>query len=241
MIDNTREKITMRKRIIKNIIETMADGPIHYILRNGGKQTFKPWLGDLFSFSYDYFMEKKIFPGKFGGDIHIHIQTLKQILENIHGTRVLELGAGTGSAARFLPNDNEYVGIDTSRALLKRAAIKFYTAGFEHADFYLASADDLPFEQKVFSVCLCILSLNFFPDIQKVLQEIKRVLVPGGAWICCVPIPERKPNKSPIKGRLYTQKELEGICAENDFKIEPFPYKNGALFYFRAVLRKYQT
>lgn len=101
----------------------------------------------------------------------------------IHGRSVLELGTGSGSAVHFLSSDNQYTGTDISSGLLKQAAKQFIKAGFPNPEFYVVSADDLPFERSTFDVCLCILSLNFIGNIEKVFEEISRVLLPNGLFV----------------------------------------------------------
>ena len=165
-----------------------------------------------------------------------HYEILSQELNGIHGKRILELATGSGSAVNFLPNDNQYTGTDISPGLLRRAVKTFRAAGFKEAEFYVASADDLPFDNDMFSICLCILSLNFFNDVEKAVQEIKRVLIPDALFICSVPVPERNRLQSTIRGTLYSEEELERICQEQGFGLESFPGENGALLYFRAIL-----
>ena len=74
-----------------------------------------------------------------------------------------------------------------------------------------------------------------FNDIKTVLQEIKRVLEPGGIFVCCVPVPERNRLQSTIRGTLYSEEELAGICKEHGFGFESIPHENGALLYFKAL------
>jgi ubiquinone/menaquinone biosynthesis C-methylase UbiE len=114
---------------------------------------------------------------------------------------------------------------------------RFKTAGFKGAEFYVTSADDLPFSDRTFSICLCILSMNFFNDIKRVFQEINRVLVPSGVFICCVPVPERNRLQSTIRGKLYSELELAEICKEHGFELDSIPLENGALLYFKALLK----
>lgn len=181
-------------------------------------------------------MRSSIFPKKFDGDINKHCEILRQELKDIHGKHVLELA--TGSAVSFLPNDNKYTGTDISPGLLRKAVKRFSDAGFKDTEFYVVSPDDLPLDDNIFSICFCILSLNFFNDVKKVFQEIKRVLVPGGVFICSVPVPERNSLKSTIIGTLYSEEELEKICQENGFNFESIQAENGALLYFRAILQQ---
>ena len=101
--------------MLKNGIKVVNKKGLNYIVEDGGKLLqFKPWLGDSFSFLYDFIMKSSIFPKKFGGDMSKHYEILSQELKGVHGKRVLELATGSGSAAHFLPNDNQYTGTDIS-------------------------------------------------------------------------------------------------------------------------------
>ncbi len=225
--------------MLKSGIRVIKKKNLCYIAENENSvKQIKPWLGDAFSFLYDFIMKNSIFPKKFGGDIRKHYEILSQELKNIHGKRILELATGSGSAVNFLPNDNQYTGTDISPGLLRKAVKSFRSAGFKEAEFYVTSADDLPFDDNIFSICLCILSLNFFNDIEKTFQEIKRVLVPDALFICSVPVPERNRLQSTIRGTLYSEEELGRICREQGFRLESFPNENGALLYFRAILQQ---
>jgi len=221
---------------IKPDIRIIKRGDLCFLADNENRLIrFTPWLGDSFSFLYDTIMSRSVFPGKFGGDIQKHHDTLAQALSDIQGMRVLELGTGSGSAVHFLNNDNRYTGVDVSPGLLKQAAKRFIRAGFKNPEFYVVNADDLPFESGCFDVCLCILSLNFIGNVEKVFQEIHRVLLPNGQFVCSVPVPERNRLQSRIRGNLYSESELEDICRRHGFQFKPISCDNGALFYFRAI------
>jgi SAM-dependent methyltransferase len=224
--------------MLRHGIEVINKNGLHYIVGEGDKPLkFKPWLGDSFSFLYDFFMKNSIFPKKFSGDINKHYGILSDELKDFHKKRFLELATGTGSAVNFLPNDNLYIGSDISPGLLRKAVINFKNAGFKNAEFYVASADSLPFNNSLFDVILCILSLNFFNDINNVFQEVKRVAAPAAVFICSVPVPERIKIQSTIRGTLYSEEELEKMCRENGFVYEAIPSENGALLYFRAIMQ----
>jgi SAM-dependent methyltransferase len=224
--------------MLKNGIKVINKKELHYIVEDGDRLLkFKPWLGDAFSFLYDFIMKNSIFPKKFGGDINQHYKILSDELKGVHKRRVLELATGSGSAVNFMPNDNLYTGSDISPGLLRKAVKNFRNAGFKNAEFYVTSADDLPFDDNFFDIALCILSLNFFNDVKKVFQEIKRVLVSNAIFICSVPVPERNTLQSTIRGTLYSEEELKKICQENGYSFESIPVENGALLYFRATIQ----
>ena len=221
---------------LKQDIQVINKKGLYYAVGSGNRLIrFRPWLGDSFSFLYDFIMSRSVFPKKFGGDIQKHYEILVQELADTHGRQVLELATGSGSAVHFLNSDNQYTGTDISPGLLKQAAKRFRKAGFPKPEFYVVSADDLPFESSSFDLCLCILALNFFKNVGMVFQEVGRVLVPGGVLVCSVPVPERSRLQSTISGTLYSEAELENICQEYGFKFERISCENGALLYFKAI------
>jgi ubiquinone/menaquinone biosynthesis C-methylase UbiE len=221
---------------LKSGVQTVSKGRLTYLEGSNHRPLlFKPWLGDSFSFLYDSIMTNSVFPRKFGGDIQEHYRILTRELAGIHGKSILELGTGSGSAVDFLSKDNQYTGTDISAGLLKQAARRFIKAGFTDPEFFVLSADELPFEDCAFDVCLCILSLNFFGNSARVFHEVSRVLVSKGLFVCCVPVPERNRLQSTIRGNLYSETELEAICRKQGFVFSQIPGDNGALLYFKAA------
>jgi hypothetical protein len=76
--------------MIKNKLKITNKKGLHYVVEDGGRLLkFKPWLGDTFSFLYDFIMKSSIFPKKFGGDINKHYEILSNELKSIHKMRVL--------------------------------------------------------------------------------------------------------------------------------------------------------
>lgn len=222
--------------MLKKEVKTVQRNGISYLVKNGKAVRYKPWLGDAFSFLYDNIMEKSIFPKKFKGDLELHYSILRNELQGVHKQRVLELAAGAGSVVNFLPNDNQYTGTDISPGLLSKAAKKMQKSGFEQSEFFVTGVEELPFQDQSFDMILCILALNFFDDLKGVLKEIRRVAVPGATFLCAVPEPERKDEKSEISGSLYTEWQLKNIFTELGFVFCSISAQNGAVFYFKAKI-----
>ena len=224
--------------MIKENIETIKKGNINYITENRKVIRFKPWLSNIFSFLYDLAMVKSVFPKKLEASFGDHIRFLEDKYSGIHGKKVLELAAGSGHLAEILPSDNKYIGVDISEGLLKIADKKFTKAGFEDFNLFLCSANDLPFSDDYFDVCVCNLSLNFFDDVKSVMYEVKRVLKGQGKFLCSVPVPERKKGGNNIRGKLYSENELKNMFEETGFKFSSYEFKNGSLLYFEGEYEK---
>ncbi len=222
--------------MIKDGIVIIKKKGINYLFLDGGQENPQPWIGDFFSSLYDGIMKKSVFPKKFNASMDKHYEFLAHELGGFHKKRVLELATGSGSIANILSNDNSYYGIDISKGLLKIALKKFKKAGFREAEFYLTNAEFLPFIDKVFDLCICNLSLNFFSDLEMVLLEMRRVLKKGGIFFASVPVPERNETGSRIIGNLYSEEELHDLFIKNGFIFTAYKYENGTLLYFRAVL-----
>ena len=220
------------KIMLKNNIELVEKKGIKYQKINGKKKKYKPWIGDIFSPFYDFLMIKSLFPKKFNASFRKNTEILKKEFKDVHNKHILELATGSGNMADILPKDNFYSGIDISENLLRQAEKKF--KHFRNADFYVATAENLPFENNLFDICICNLSLNFFSDLDEVIKEIIRILKPNSIFVCSIPVPEKNKENNKIRGNLFTEEEL--IKKFHNFKFERID-ENGALLYFRAVLK----
>ncbi len=97
------------------------------------------------------------------------------------GARVLDVAAGTGKAAleaaRAVGPSGHVVGVDLSGGMLARARRK---AGDLPVEFGQMDAEALEFADGTFDVVLCGFGVFFPPDIVRGMQEMRRVLRPGG-------------------------------------------------------------
>jgi len=95
----------------------------------------------------------------------------------LEGKRALDLACGTGLSTRGLVARGVRVtGIDVASNMLDVAR----RAGLTGATFYEARAEALPFADGAFALVTCGQAFHWF-DVARVLNEIGRVLVPGGA------------------------------------------------------------
>lgn len=97
------------------------------------------------------------------------------------GDRVLDLGCGTGWASRRIARSvtaGEVVGIDVADEMLRRA--EQASAGIRNARFVWGSAERIPAAENHFTKVLSVESFYYYADQGKALDELRRVLAPGG-------------------------------------------------------------
>ena len=95
---------------------------------------------------------------------------------------VLDLGCGIGSIEERL--DRRIVGLDSSMRMLQEAGRR------SKSIFVRGSSDDMPFPDDSFDMVFSIASLGFLEDYRESIDEVLRVLKPGGRVLFMVLNPE---------------------------------------------------
>jgi ubiquinone/menaquinone biosynthesis C-methylase UbiE len=102
-----------------------------------------------------------------------------------HGDRVLDVGTGPGylalAASNLVGPDGGAVGIDASPEMIERARTRAARQG-SRAEYFVAAAESLPFDDDTFDVAVSRLVFHHLPGDVKTaaLSEVARVLKPGG-------------------------------------------------------------
>jgi len=102
------------------------------------------------------------------------------------GERVLDLGCGSGWATRLLARlvsegpqgFGQVVGVDISDEMIRRA--RTASKDFENIMFVWGSAQQIPWEENFFDKVLSVESFYYYPDQDRVLAELFRVMAPHG-------------------------------------------------------------
>ncbi len=115
-----------------------------------------------------------------------------ELLGNIQGKSILDLGCGEGYPARTMKQMGaaKIVGVDLSQEMVNRAIEqeKKNPLGIEYSQ---GDVRDLKFSSESFDLVTAIFVFNYIniADMKKVMKEALRVLKNGGAFVFSVPHP----------------------------------------------------
>lgn len=141
---------------------------------------------------------------------------------------VLDVATGTGRLPYFLLQEPSFngrvVGLDASGKMLAQAQQKLRPYG-DRAALVRQSAQDLPFAAGGFDGVTCLEALEFLPDAVAALQEMVRVLRPGGALL----VTRRcGPDARFFLDRDRTREEFEALLKDiglTDVIIQPWQHE----------------
>jgi ubiquinone/menaquinone biosynthesis C-methylase UbiE len=131
-----------------------------------------------------------------GEEMEIHHSSIAEqtirVMDIKPGERVLDLGCGTGWATRWLARlaaggprgSGQAVGLDVSGEMVRRA--REQAGDFDNLLFVWGSAQEIPWEEDYFDKVLSIESFYYYPDQDRVLAELFRVLAPRGRFFILI-------------------------------------------------------
>ncbi len=158
-----------------------------------------------------------------GGLHRLWKQLLINRLNPSPGMRLIDVAGGTGDiAGRFLARVGEAPadgGADTGRvticdlnsSMLGVGKARFLDSGIVHgADFICANAESLPLADGVADACTIAFGLRNVTRRGKALGEMRRVLKPGGHFLCLEFSPSVLPSLAPLY-EVYSHKVLPAL------------------------------
>ena len=115
-------------------------------------------------------------------------ETLKQILPDFCGKRVLDLGCGYGWHCRYAIERGaaSVVGIDISKKMLEVARSK---TPYPQVEYRLGAIEDMDFPDESFDVVLSSLALHYVESFDSVARRVCGFLRPGGIFVFSVEHP----------------------------------------------------
>ncbi|HJU20835.1 MAG TPA: class I SAM-dependent methyltransferase [Stellaceae bacterium] len=114
--------------------------------------------------------------------------TLRALLPDLRGRRVLDLGCGFGWFCRWARGQGAacVLGVDISAKMLERAK----AAGSDPAIRYVrADLERLALSAQSFDVVYSALVLHYIADLERLLTDVYRWLMPGGSLVFSVEHP----------------------------------------------------
>ncbi|GAB4232622.1 MAG: hypothetical protein Tsb0034_05440 [Ekhidna sp.] len=121
---------------------------------------------------------------------------------------LLELGCGEGRGVELLaPLATSYTGIDKIKPVIDKLKSRYPNGTFLDAVF-----PPFPFEDNTFDTIVTFQVIEHIRDDQHFLQEIARVLKPGGQALITTPNIKMTLSRNPWHEREYTAEQLERIC-----------------------------
>lgn len=97
------------------------------------------------------------------------------------GSSVLEVGVGTGLALPLYTPEKRVTGIDLSAPMLALARARVAAQGLRNIEALLEmDAQATSFNDGAFDVAVAMFVASVVPDPQMLVQELKRVVKPGG-------------------------------------------------------------
>ena len=103
------------------------------------------------------------------------------------GNRVLDVCTGTGELALLLSRrvgpQGSVIGADFCEAMLARAKQKTVPHA-RNLTYIFSDAKALPFPDNTFDAVTVAFGMRNIPDTMLALQELRRVLKPGGVFVC---------------------------------------------------------
>jgi len=156
--------------------EPESTGPVQDLMRSGlvvriYERWWRPALG-------------RLAKGLFGPGMADEHRIARLLLGLGPGDGVLDVACGPGNFsrefARVVGDGGLVVGIDASRPMLERAVRETSGTGLDNLALVHGDAVSLPFRDRSFDAVCCFAALHLFADPFSALDDMRRVLGPGG-------------------------------------------------------------
>jgi SAM-dependent methyltransferase len=126
----------------------------------------------------------RVVKGVTGPGMAEEVRIARLLLGLGNGERVLDVACGPGNFsrefARAVGPAGLVVGLDASRTMLERGAEENRATGVDNLVLIRGDATAMPFVDAGFDAVCCFAALHLFADPFAALDEMRRVLMPGG-------------------------------------------------------------
>jgi ubiquinone/menaquinone biosynthesis C-methylase UbiE len=136
------------------------------------------------------------------------------------GNSILDAGCGWGrniSGIKFFIPETKIVGIDTDQLRLERGQIFLEELKLnDNTELKIGDVDNLDFNDNEFDVVVSARVLQYVPDPMTTINELCRVLKPGGKLVITVPNKFNPYRLATYSRVLYSPKEVKSWFIENN-------------------------
>ena len=188
-----------------------------------------------------------------------HLKAILDFLPIKSGMKILDLGTGSGylscSIAKKYP-DISIVGLDIVEKALEVNRVKAEKENLRNLSFISYGGIDFPFVDNEFDMVISRYALHHFPDIQKSISEVSRVIKKEGFFFLSDPTPNANDSGRFVDAymqlkkdghiKFYTKNEWEQICEQEGLRFKEsfdssirFPKKKDTAYGFEQLLNKY--
>lgn len=140
-------------------------------------------------------------------------ETLKKMLPNFRGKRILDLGCGYGWHCQYAMEQGaeSVVGIDISKKMLEKAIEK---NKYEQVKYIHQPIEDINFPEDFFDCVISSLAFHYVVSFEDVVKTVKRCIKSGGDFVFSVEHP------------VFTAYGTQDWIYDNEGNISHFPVDN---------------
>ena len=188
-----------------------------------------------------------------------HLKNILDFLPINADMKILDLGTGSGYLS--FPIAKKYsnisvIGLDIVEKALEVNRFRAKEEQIRNISFITYNGIEFPFSDSEFDMVISRYALHHFPDIQKSISEVSRVLKRGGFLFVSDPTPNANDTSRFVDGymqlkkdghiKFYTKEEWLQICGKYGLQIKKsfdstirFPKKKDTAYGFDKLLKKH--
>jgi ubiquinone/menaquinone biosynthesis C-methylase UbiE len=153
----------------------------------------------------------------------------KNLVDIKPGETILEVGCGNGKQVRLyadlLMNQGKIFACDISEGLLEEAKASTTNKGFNNITFFNHDMNNgFEFEDNSFDLVSCCFAIYYVKDSEKLINEFKRILKPGGRLFIMGPSPKNTEEFWNLHGKVAGSIPPKALIRRSRIEKEFIPF-----------------